>query len=65
MGSPACKLGVVVEGGSVKIVIMSFTACLKKSSIFTFGKGMAVGKKITMSTYRSILVLGNYRVRHM
>ena len=58
MGSPACKIGVVVDGGSVKIVVMSFIACLKKSSIFTFGKGMAVGKKFTMSTCLSIFALG-------
>ena len=58
MGSPAYKLGAVVEGGSVKIIIMSFSACLKKSSFFTFGKGVDVVKKVTVSTCRSILVLG-------
>ena len=30
IGSPACKEGVVVEGGCVKIVTMSVAACFKK-----------------------------------
>ena len=58
MGSPTCKLEVVVEGGSVKIVIMSFAACLHKSSIFTFGKGMTVGNKVTVSTCPSMFAIG-------
>ena len=33
-GSPASKLGVVVDGGCVRIVIMSVAACLRKSTNF-------------------------------
>ena len=35
VGSPAWREGVVVEGGAVRIVIISVAACLKKSSSFT------------------------------
>ena len=33
-GSPASKLGVVVDGGCVRIVIISVAACLRKSTNF-------------------------------
>ena len=32
VSSPTSKLGIVVECGAVRIVIMSVAACLKKSS---------------------------------
>ena len=38
IGSPACKEGVVVEGGCVKIVMMSVAACFKKSTNLISGK---------------------------
>ena len=34
-GSPACNVGVVVEGGLVRMVIMSVAACLRKSTSLT------------------------------
>ena len=46
VGSPASKLGVVVEGGAVRIVIMSGAACLKNSSNPTFEIGISLGKKL-------------------
>ena len=48
----------MVEGGSVRIVIISVAACLKKSSIFTFGKGITFVKKGTASSCLYMLVLG-------
>ena len=33
VGSPASKLGVVVEDGAVRMVIISVAACLKKSHL--------------------------------
>ena len=50
VGSPASKLGDVVEGGTVRMVIISVAACLKKSSKPTFGIGISLGKKVTVST---------------
>ena len=38
-GSPASKLGVVVDGGDVNIVIISVAAWRKKSSNFISGNG--------------------------
>ena len=38
IGSPACKEGVVVEGGCVKIVMMSVAACFKKLTNLISGK---------------------------
>ena len=32
IGSPACKEGVVVDGGFAKMVIISVAACCKKST---------------------------------
>ena len=58
IGSPTYKLGVVIEGGAIKIIIMSVAACLKKSSIFTFEKVTLFVKKFTLSTYLSSFVLG-------
>ena len=48
-GSPASKLGVVVDGGCVKMVMMSVAACLRKSTNFTCGNGTVVGKNVTVS----------------
>jgi len=47
----------VVEGGSVKIVVMSDAAYLKKYSIFTFWKDTTVGKQVTVSTCLFIFFL--------
>ena len=43
-GSPAYKLSVVVEGGTIRMAIMSVAACLKKLSKPTFGIGVSLGK---------------------
>ena len=46
-GSPACRLGTVVEGGLFRIVTMSVAACRRWSVSVTDGKGITVGKKVT------------------
>ena len=48
-GSPTSKLGVVVKGGAIRMVIMSVAAYLKKLSKPTFGIGISLGF-FTMST---------------
>ena len=57
-GSPAYKLGVVVDGGMVNNVIIYVDACFRKSTSVTFGKGMDTGKKVAVSQYRTVFVLG-------
>ena len=47
--SPACKLGVVVEGGSVRMEIILLAACRKKSWSLISGKGMVAGGNVTVS----------------
>ena len=47
----------MVKDGSVKIVIMSVAACLKKSSIFTVWKDITVEKLVIVSTYLFIFFL--------
>ena len=49
VGYPASKLGVVVEGGDVMMVIISVAACLKKSSNPTFGIGISLEKRLLCS----------------
>ena len=44
IGSPSCKLGVEVEGGSVRMEIMLIATRRKKSWSLISGKGMVVGK---------------------
>ena len=56
--SPACNDGVVVEGGLVRILIISLAACLRKSSKCISGKAISVGKNVTVFESRSLLVLG-------
>ena len=55
IGSPACRLGVVVDGGFVRMVTMSVAAWRRWSVMVTFGKGTSCGKKVTVS---HILVVG-------
>ena len=43
-GSPASELGVVVDGGFVRMVMISVAACLRKSTSLTCGNGTLVGK---------------------
>ena len=57
-GSPAGRLGVVVDGGCVRIDMMSPAACLGWSVTFTVGKGIVVGKKVTVSQSLEVLVCG-------
>ena len=49
-GYPASKLGIVVEGGAVRMVVIFVATCLKKSSKSTFRLGVSPGKKATVST---------------
>ena len=56
---PACKLGVVVDGGVVRRVMMSSAACLRKLSNFTFGKVICLGKNVTVSTSRTAVLGSN------
>ena len=53
----SCKLGVVVEGGRVRMVIMSLAACYRKSSSFISGNNTVVGKKVAVSQSLIFLVL--------
>ena len=64
VSSPAFSDGVVVEGGAVRIVIISVAACRKKSSSCISGKGIAFGKKVTVSTSRSLRVFGKKHLMH-
>ena len=57
-GSPADKLGVVEEGGTIKIKITSLAACFRKSSRFTSGKGILWGEKSQYHSLLSVFVLG-------
>ena len=57
VSSPACSDDVVVDGGAVRMVIISVAACVKKSSILTSGKGIDFGKNVTVSTSLSLQVL--------
>ena len=63
--SPTCKEGVVVEGGDVKMVIMPVAACFKKSSRCISGNLIALGKKVTVFTSFSLLVLGKKHFIHI
>ena len=56
--SPSFNVGIVVLGGLVRMSIISVVACLRKSSSDTFGNGISVGKKVTVSTSLSCLVVG-------
>ena len=42
--SPADRLGVVVDGGSFKIKIISLSVCRRKASIYSSVKGMLFRK---------------------
>ena len=48
---PAYRLGVVVEGGLVKSVMISVTTCFKKSSNFTQGNGIVKGKMLLYHSF--------------
>ena len=63
--SPACKLGVVVDGGSGRIEMISLAAWRRKSSSFTSGNGMLDGKNVTVSQSRVMLVRGKWHVTHL
>ena len=54
--SPACDDDVVVDGGDVRIVMISIAACLRKISRLTSGYGMTVGKNAIVSQLRSFLI---------
>ena len=56
--SPVSKLGVVIEVGAVRMVIMSVATCLKKSSKPIFGIGISLGKKLLCPHSLPILLAG-------
>ena len=45
--------------------IMSVVACLRKSSSVTFGNEISAGKKVTVSTSLSYLIVGKYHFIHL
>ena len=53
--SPACKLGVFVNGVSVRIEMISLVAWRRKSPRFISENGMLDGKNVTVS--QSLVVL--------
>ena len=55
-GSPVSRLGAVAEGGSVRMVLISEATCLKKSYKPTFGIGISLEKRDTVSTSFTNLV---------
>ena len=61
MGSPANKLGVVVDGGDVRMSMMSCAAWVRKSFVVTFGKGKTLGKNSTVSQFRVARVRGKWQ----
>ena len=58
-GLPASKVGVVVDGGLVKIEVMSCAACLQKFR-FYFREGCIGRKNVTVPYSLTILDLGKY-----
>ena len=57
IGSPACKDGVVLNGGCVKIVTISVVSCCKKLVSWTSGNLTFLGRKVTVA---HILVLHDW-----
>ena len=58
VSSPTSKVGTVDDCVLVSIVTMSSADCLKKSSKLTSGNGILLGKNVTVSVCRSVLVAG-------
>ena len=56
--SPASNVVVVLEGVSVRIVVISCASCHRKSSSLTLGKGTNFGKKVTVLQYLTVFVRG-------
>ena len=63
--SPILVVGIIDDGGAVKILMISPAACFKKSSSFTSGIGTLLGKNVTVSTSLSALVLGKNTRMHL
>ena len=57
-GLPDSSSGVSVNGGFVSIKMISLLACFKWSTSVAWGNLMTVGKYLTVSTIRTVLVLG-------
>ena len=51
-GSPACKLGVVVDSRSVRMEIILLASCRRIFWSLISGKGMVVGENVTVSQSR-------------
>ena len=58
VGSPASKEGQMVDGGVFRMVIRSEAVCCRKSRRVILGKGVSCGKKVAVSTIRSVRVFG-------
>ena len=54
---PASILGTVGAGGFTRILMMSYDACIRKSSNFTAVKSIFLGGKTTVSAFTSALVV--------
>ena len=61
-GSSASKLGVVVDSGKVRMVIISLTTCRRKLPNFISGNGTVVGKKVTVTQSLIVLIRGKYHL---
>ena len=57
-GYPASNVGVVVSGGSVRIVMISCAACRRKLSSLTLWKGTDFGNKVTVLQSLTVFVRG-------
>ena len=62
VGSPACRLGTVADGGCLSNCTMSVAVCRRKSSSVIFGMGTMCGKNFTVSTCLSALVCGKNKL---
>ena len=56
--SSAYNVVVIVEGGSLRIMIISCASCRRKSSSLTLRKGTNFGKKVTVLQSLTIFVCG-------
>ena len=58
-GSPACRVGTVVDGGWVKVVMISLAACLKNRLVLFLERALLLGKMLLCHSPWWILFLGN------
>lgn len=63
--SPACNDGVVVDGELMRMLIISFAACLRKSSRCNSGKEIALENNVTVLESLLLLDLGKQHQVHL